>query len=643
MNQKPLSLVYILDVKLPDQSPRKFSVHDECSAGLDPRNDLVLVDAAIGPKHFLFKEKDGLLTLTLLGPDHSTTLNRTPLEKEKTYLLDPGDVLKCGRVEIRIRQEAGPPLMARELKVSAPLGNTPINKSVKRQKFLYEADLTEGLAPSFTEGPEHSRQESDLEKKSPPLKALPPPTTGAWRKILFKVYGFFFDLCLTYFFLASLLPASGLLEKAQQILYPMTEFFNQTVVKTYPEIAHYKILSFLEFFLVFHFLMIGLALLLGNTPGAFLLGLRPVSNKALANRFRAYLSGLLTVFTLFMIVFDLPLYRGKSLKEWLSFHHRELVDNTWFGFSRKVLTPALILFFFLCPFFLPFPFSAVVVEQNLPRPRYQDVHVKFLSSHSHTFGVELKSELNSQYSLLPYFSPGKTGLILYDHATAKTLLAQEEWRLSTEEALFKLRFSNPFSSLWLPNADLNQETLKKLAFTSLQLSPVNFALALSHFGPFTANGLLFKKSFLKDFHQNESILALGFDPKNPFLLLSTSKDTWLFFFTIKQVIAYRVSVPEQTKLLDHFARDILAGMRFSQGTADKLKTPEILEALEAFEKRSPETLLTYYIYEAKNSAKLESSWRSFLQKNILQTKLALNGLSNKNIEKSFDDIISTLK
>ncbi len=624
-------LVYILDVKSPDQSPRKLVVHDSLLAGLDPRNDLVLTESMISPKHFHFKNKNGLLSLHFLGETGSTSLNNLPLENDKTYLLETGDTLRCGRTQIKIR---------RDLEQLRPVSE---KKLPAQKEFLQDIQLTAVEAPSVDLPETKSTEQKKLKSKKESPSVSPSLFFNAVKLIPFKVYAFLFDVALTYFVLTFVIPASGVLDKAQAILYPMTEFFNKILVADHPELSQFKILSLIEFFIVFHSLMITSSLLIANTPGAFFIGYRPSGRSRLANRFTAYVYALLNVILLPLLLFDIPLYRGKTAKEWLSFYKREMTYSPLRKLARTTFVPSLIIFFILSPLFLKFPFATVVAEEKLMTPKFKDVHVQALSSLSSVFGTELKSELNSQFSLLPLFAPGRTGFTLYDHSTGKSLIVEEEWRLKTQEALFKLRYGNPLSSLYLPNENMSNELLKTRTHEGLMISPLQFFRGFGQFGLFLGNGLLFKSEFLKTFTKSDSFTVLSFDEKNPFLLISSTTEEMLFWFTPKEIIAFRVTAPKQTKLLDHFTRDILAGMRFTQAYGDKLKTPEILETLEAFEKGNHQTILTYYIYEAKNQVKKNvPAWQSFLKKNILQTKLALNGITNKNIEKSFDDIIKTI-
>lgn len=100
---------FILETRIPDQSPRKIEVIDRVLAGIDPRNDLILIDPKIKTKHFLFRKRDDLLSVHYLGQDADTTLNTLRLEKGKVYLLEQGDILKVGKIEIAVLREKAVP------------------------------------------------------------------------------------------------------------------------------------------------------------------------------------------------------------------------------------------------------------------------------------------------------------------------------------------------------------------------------------------------------------------------------------------------------------------------------------------------------------------------------------------------------
>ena len=284
-----------------------------------------------------------------------------------------------------------------------------------------------------------------------------------------------------------------------------------------------------------------------------------------------------------------------------------------------------------------------MTEVKSSQPKYKDVHTTTLVSNSSELGFALRSELNNQFLLLPYFEKNKIGLTLYDVIQKKALIMKEENRISITSALFKLRYANPLASLSIPNNQIGNEVLKNKTLSSLKLSLDNIVNGLSEFGPFLANGFLFKNDFLSEFTIQDNFIVTSFDKKNPVLKISAGNEEKIFFFGRKEIIEFSLIVPKQTKLLENLAEGVINGLRFDQSNTDKLKTPQILEVIDAFLRGNNQTVLTYYINEAKKASEINNpQWRSFLKRNTLQTKLALGGVRNKNIEKSFDDVINTL-
>ena len=56
-----------LDIRLENKLPMKIDVIDTVTAGLDPRNDLVLVGNKINNRHLIFEKKEENLALYYLG------------------------------------------------------------------------------------------------------------------------------------------------------------------------------------------------------------------------------------------------------------------------------------------------------------------------------------------------------------------------------------------------------------------------------------------------------------------------------------------------------------------------------------------------------------------------------------------------
>ncbi len=619
-----VDLVFTLDVRVPDKSSTKLKVIDRILAGLDPRNDLILIDPKVKTKHFLFRKRNNILTVHYLGNDGDSSLNGVPLEKGKLYILEKDDILQVGKIEIRILRETGI--------ASAP--------SLEKEKLEEEFDEEEDEEiPAFTPMPKPKAEDVIIEKAQPQKKVEPHLNLKAIKLIPYKVYGFVIDVALTYLILGFITPSLGLLSPLLDFLYPVTSFLTSNFDFSL------KVLSLIEFFICFHFLMIFASLILGTTPGAFLIGLHHTDKdkSLLAIRFKAYLYALLNIVVLPLLIFDIPFYKGKDLKEFLTFSSRDLTSSIFFKITRRAIAPVLIIASFLSPFFLRPPFTATITDDHLRAPKYRDVHTNSLVSSSSTLGISLRSELSNQFALLPYFEKKKLGFVLYDLTNNKALIMKEEQREAMSSALFKLRYANPLASLTIPNEQIANEALKNKTLECLHISLLHIIPGLVDFGPFLSNSFLFKNEFLKNFGLQDNFFINSFDKKNPALRISSGKEEKVFLFTKKEIIEFTLTNPKQTNLLDNLMSGVLAGMYFDQSTSKREGPPQILEVISSFERGNVQTILTYYINEVKKAQTSNNSqWRLFLKKNILQTKQALNGRTTKNIEKSFDDIINSL-
>lgn len=634
-NNRPMienELLFILEVRIPEQTPIEYEIGEQFLAGLDPRNDLILVDPKVKTKHFIFRNGKSILTVHYTGADGDSLLNGIPLEKDKTYILEKGDILKVGRIDIIIHHKIG------IRKIAKPLPTLQPEKEVMKTIMKPKLSL-----PEINQIPEPIKK-----NKSPIIDFR---TTAL---IPYKFYGFLIDISLTYLMLSFVFPKLEILAQVQDFSYPISEFMTQYLMNNYPKYLNTISLSLLDFFIYFHCLMIPSSLVLGTTPGAFLVGLHQKrKNNFIVIRFKAYIYALINIAALPLIIFDIPIYKGRNAKEILTISERELSDTPVFNFSRKAIAPLLIMANFFSPFFLPLPYNANIAIESLQTPKYIDTHTFQISSYSRELGVSLKTELNQKFRILPYLENKKLGLMLYDFKTKKSLILKEQRRIKNEVALYKLRYSNPLTSLTVADNAIVNEVLKNKTAQSLNLSLTKLAKGFQNFGPFLGNGFLFKLEFLKNFSENDNFICNSFGPKIPVIKISISnREEKIFLFSRKEIIEFTISDPEQSQLIDVFMTSILGNLKFDQSSdyplSTGIKEPQVLEVLDAFERSYYQTILTYYIKEANRSKETnDPEWQVLLKTNLEQTKKALFedttrvGLT-KNIEKSFDEIISTL-
>jgi len=397
--------------------------------------------------------------------------------------------------------------------------------------------------------------------------------------------------------------------------------------------------------------MISLSLLFGTTPGAFLVGIQ--QNRKNSNflfiRFKAYVYSLINIFLLPFLVFDIPFIKGKTIKEFITLSSRELNQTIYFRLSRKTIAPLVIVFSLIAPLFLKSPFDTILAPEIHNLAPSKHAKTQTIKTYSSKYGIGLKTELDSQYELMPFFEKSKLGFILHDLKNSKSLIAREENRITYERLLFKLRYSNPISSKYVPDFSARGEVIKSLCVNGLQLSIETLKMGVKKFGPLFANAYLFKEDFIRSFSNRDQLLVLSLKKSNPFIKISNGVEERFFLFTKNEIIEFSITSPRQSPLEDIFVDEILDKLSFDNQIHHAMREPGLFEVFEAFERSHLETLLTYYTQEAKRA--LESNdpnFKTFLLKNLEQTKRTLqleeskNGMT-RNIEKSFNEIINSIQ
>jgi hypothetical protein len=396
--------------------------------------------------------------------------------------------------------------------------------------------------------------------------------------------------------------------------------------------------------------MIFCSLIFGSTPGAFLIGLHATGSirNVFTKRFKAYIYALLNVAALPLIIFDLPFYKGRTIKEILSFSEREINNSTFFKALRRAIIPTIVLICLFSPFFLPPPFNVNISNEKNITPKFKETHTTNILSSSKKLGISLNSEMNNQFAILPFLGDNKTGLVFYDFKSKKSLIMEEEKRSSVNLSLFKLRYSNPLASLTIPNKNISSSELKNKSLVSLDLAITKLEDGVLEYGPFFANGFLYKEFFLENFGEIDYFVINRFTPKNPVIKISSIKRIdKVFLFTQEGIIEYSLTGPKKSNLFESFTSEVLSGFTYGSESKMDQNNPQVLEVLDAFLNKDYSTILTYYINEAKKVQAVNNlAWSAFFIRNMKQSKQALISDKkkigiNKNIEKSFDEIIDT--
>jgi pSer/pThr/pTyr-binding forkhead associated (FHA) protein len=99
--------IYFAIIEQSNDAKLAYQINPKLTLGLDPRNDVVLVDKNIEERHLEFRESDGQISVTQLANTGTTTINGKPLEQNNQYLIGVHDQLKVGQIRIRFKKDLG--------------------------------------------------------------------------------------------------------------------------------------------------------------------------------------------------------------------------------------------------------------------------------------------------------------------------------------------------------------------------------------------------------------------------------------------------------------------------------------------------------------------------------------------------------
>jgi hypothetical protein len=372
---------YRLDVRLENQTPMKIDVIDTISAGLDPRNDLVLLGNKIKNKHLVFEKKGENLALHYHGNTNQTFLNSLPLEENKTYLLEAGDRIQ---------------LTGAEIIISCELVRVHETQKMKSVIFNSMSELTSESAKDsiiYKDKPTGPMKRQINERSNIGKKMDRGPVLSLW---VIKLYTMVVDAFITYIILVVGLP----LVFADQFALSIFNYFSSLV---FPHSNH----SFYSFFIAWYLLSFAQTLVFGTTIGQFILGLR--NNPE--NTF-----GKLIIFRLKTFLYSLFLFPSQNS-----------VKNTLlFKGIRKVGIIIIMIFILISPFLLPSPYNSNLTTVSSEQKGLKELHTRTIMSYSKDLNLSLSAELPFRYYLLPTVTNlTKRGFELADLKTGQSLIVSE--------------------------------------------------------------------------------------------------------------------------------------------------------------------------------------------------------------------------
>lgn len=598
---------YCLEVHLKNQPPMKIDIIDSISVGLDPRNDLVLVNNSkannnkINNRHLIFEKKEENLALHYLGNNNQTLLNGLCLEENRTYILEASDRIELGDTKIII--ECGLRSVD-EIEKKIPLvHNSSIDKNsdLKNSEFNY-------CPPLFT----------PLEKTSPT-----PPEYGQLVALwIIKFHSLILDAFITYTALVVLIPLLSLEQFSLNI-------FNYFSALIFPNRTH----SFFSFFISWYFLSFSQTIIFGCTLGQWILGLKSHPKKTFAG---------LVLLRIKIFIYSLFLLPAQNT-----------VKNSLFARGMRNFGVIIVLFFILIsPFLLPTPYNANITLLGNDPLKIKELHTRTISSYSKDLGMYLAAELPFRYYLLPAIvNANKRAFELVDLKTGENIIISETDNQSYEKIEAQLKYGNPFYSI-LNKSPLTQASFKEkkmMIQNILLLSPFQIIHNIKALGPFFGSALFIKKNLMNSDFRNDMFLKT-YRPQSPLFYFSSSQQDFFYLLGPEHIRRFVAPSENKSKLLSIFEQAIFTKLTQDSQNSIKLssQTITILEAQDAFLHGDEQTFLTYYVAIANSlaSTRIVHAEVDFTN----QAKLAviknienvLKFIKNKNISKALYTIKSEL-
>lgn len=369
-------VVYFLDIKIPDGDAHRVAIFDSVSIGSSGDVEVSVEEFGLAPRHGIFKVHNDILSLHNLGGNGKTALDGHNLQHGKMYIVDKGDKLSMGDLEILIRtenissksdfaklvsEESGEEVSVEDL-INAEGYDEDEEEEVEKGPGLvariksFFARKKESLQNAI---PKKSESKSSGEKTLTAAHQAPVIKTKQRKKILKtseagtagfvgRLFAFVLNLLIAMNVKDLILPMTGQEKTINDLLTKLVNLINPLILKVtemipasmaeYSKYLDYlvnlNILTFVSLFLVLN--LVG-TLLFGVTTGHALV-LISGNESLIANRITGLIRWILSLITTPLLVLDLPCFVGKrTVKEIAS------GSNLIYRFGlAKILGPLLL-------------------------------------------------------------------------------------------------------------------------------------------------------------------------------------------------------------------------------------------------------------------------------------------------------------
>ncbi|OUR99919.1 hypothetical protein A9Q84_02495 [Halobacteriovorax marinus] len=450
---------FVLDIRFPDQAPQRVSVSGKLVIGSSEKSDVSIEEYGLSPMHLSFRVHNSVLSLHNLGGKNETHLGEQLLNHGKMYILNIGDELKLGDIEIIIRAEADSHEVSDEYKnlfenndqvvseesaneATEEISNINVEDIEEDLEEEVEAELKSDKAPvekkfDFSNySSEELSDEEDFEeefdedaegeksnfltkvtslfkikqKKSNPRelkfdKANVKRTYSPAPGIFTRFFSFISKVCISISLVMEVFP----LFEIDALLAP---HFNKItkLLETIPY-GHYLTNNLMQIVLVFIVLELLFSLLLGMGLPELLFGVRN-EKSFLLSRVQAVLRTLISIVTTPLIIFDLPsIVKKRTLKEVLTGSRLSVPSKSLQIVGIFLFFPLFLLTPIVTPIILNLDsFKTINITEQRPIKIKKDHKIKRIWPSS-SMKAKFSGKWDKRITILPTIKPFKKKVI----------------------------------------------------------------------------------------------------------------------------------------------------------------------------------------------------------------------------------------
>ncbi|MBT6326193.1 MAG: FHA domain-containing protein, partial [Bdellovibrionales bacterium] len=320
-------LSYILDIRPPEGDHKRITVNKRITLGSSKEVDLSMNDVGLSPTHCSFKLQNEVLSIHNLGKE--TFIGKKELHSGKMYILDKGDKLTIGELEVLIRQD--------EIEEEEEEEEDDLHAMIEKTQ-----SKTQIVRPGIV---------SKLLNKGPQIKQKVVVPEYNYPLFLVRFYSFLFTLSVSYgvyYFLIPTLELNSLVTELMSIINPLIAkaFGLLTPHLSAQWIEHLQFInstSLILITLIYFTQNIIFSLIFGQTLPFTLLSISS-DQSFVFKRISGLIRNIIALITTPLIIFDLMAIIGKrTTNEFLTRTHPVYHSKTFKLISLVLIFPMVIL------------------------------------------------------------------------------------------------------------------------------------------------------------------------------------------------------------------------------------------------------------------------------------------------------------